>query len=406
MKQILKLASRNIWRNRRRTFITAASILFAVFFAVAISSIQHGTWDHMVNSVVHYHFGYIQIHKNGYWDDQIIDNVFDPSEVVSRESNYNGISQMVPRIESFALASYGTSTKGSLVLGIDPDREAHLTQPDTRVAEGQYLKKEDKGALIAGGLAAYLNIGVGDTLVLISQGYHGINSAGKFPVRGLVELASPDLNKQLVYIGLEQAKWFYGTEGQVTTIVADIEDPGELSGIVSSLRADLDTAQYEVMDYKEMMPDLIKAREVDTAGSQIILMILYFIIGFGIFGTILMMLKEREYEFGILKAIGMKTGKLSLMVWLETIFLGVIGCVAGILFSLPLVYYFYKNPIELTGKMAEAYEKFGVQALLPASMEPSIFLNQAVVIFLMITVLSVYPIFKLAKLKPVDAMRA
>ena len=63
MKQLIKLAGRNIWRNKRRTLITAASILFAVFFAVAIMSIQVGTWDHMVDSVVHYHFGYAQIHK-------------------------------------------------------------------------------------------------------------------------------------------------------------------------------------------------------------------------------------------------------------------------------------------------------------------------------------------------------
>lgn len=354
--------------------------------------------------MVHYHFGYVQIHKKGYWDDKTIDNVFDPSSLVSNP--IEGVAQMVPRIESFALASFGKSTKGALVMGIDPAREAKLTSPDSRIESGKYLKDDDDGALVAEGLAEYLDLKVGDTLVLISQGYHGINAAGKFPVRGLVHFGSPDLNKQLLYIGIEQAKWFYGTEGQVTTLVADLSSRDDIPQVVSSLRSSLDTASYEIMDYKEMMPDLIKAREVDTASSQIILLILYFIIGFGIFGTILMMLKEREYEFGILKAIGMRTGNLSLMLWLEIIFLGLIGCLAGILVSLPLVYYYNRNPIELSGQMAEAYERFGVQALLPASTDISIFLTQAVVIFLMITVLSIYPMFKLASLKPVEAMRA
>ena len=172
------------------------------------------------------------------------------------------------------------------------------------------------------------------------------------------------------------------------------------------MRRLLDQDQYEVMDYKEMMPDLVQAKEVDTAGAQIILAVLYLIIGFGIYGTILMMLKEREYEFGILKAVGMRTGKLNLMVWLETIFLGIIGCLAGIIFSFPIVYYFYRNPIELGGQMAEAYEKFGVQPLLPASIDPKIFLTQGLVIFFMITILSIYPMFKVARLKPVQAMRA
>ena len=118
-----------------------------------------------------------------------------------------------------------------------------------------------------------------------------------------------------------------------------------------------------------------------------------------------MMLKEREYEFGILKAIGMRSSKLNLMLWLETILLGIMGCIAGTVVAFPLVYYYYKNPIQLSGQMAEAYEKFGVEPLLPASIHPSIFITQALVVFFLITVLAIYPMIKLYKLKPVEAMR-
>ena len=406
MQQVLKLALRNIWRNKRRTVITASSILFAVFFAVAISSIQEGTWNHMIESVVSYHFGYIQIHKNGYWDDKTIDNAFDPSEVQQAYTDREGIEALVPRIESFALASYGPATKGALIVGVDPVVENGLTQVAGRVRTGEFLAADDKGAVIAEGLAEYLKIGLHDTLVLISQGYHGINAAGKFPVRGLVHFGSPELNKQIIYIGLQNAQWFYGCDDLVTALVVDLTDQDQLNPVMKDMRRMLDQDQYEVMDYKEMMPDLVQAKEVDTAGAQIILAVLYLIIGFGIYGTILMMLKEREYEFGILKAVGMRTGKLNLMVWLETIFLGIIGCLAGIIFSFPIVYYFYRNPIELGGQMAEAYEKFGVQPLLPASIDPKIFLTQGLVIFFMITILSIYPMFKVARLKPVQAMRA
>ena len=405
MNQLFKLATRNIWRNKRRTLITAASILFAVFFAIAISSIQQGTWNHMINSVVSYHYGYIQIHKQGYWDDKSIDNSFDPREIHAQIGS-DDIEALVPRIESFALASHDQYTKGALVIGIAPEIERNLTHTDQRVRHGTYLSTDDDGAMIAEGLADYLKIGVGDTLVLISQGYHGINAAGKFPVRGLVHFGTPELNKQLIYIGLKKAQWFYGCDDMVTALVVDVKKQDDVPSLTRSIRTLADPEQYEVMDYKEMMPDLIQAKEVDTAGAQIILMILYFIIGFGIFGTILMMLKEREYEFGILKAIGMRTGKLNWMLWLETILLGVIGCIAGVLVSFPIVFYFYRNPIELGGEMAKAYEKFGVEPLLPASLDPMIFVKQGLVIFLMITVLSIYPMIKLARLKPVEAMRA
>lgn len=405
MKQIFKLAARNIWRNKRRTVITAASILFAVFFSVAIMSIQVGTWDHMIDSVVHYHFGYAQIHKNGYWDDKSIDNAFDAVPVMQQLQGEKNVTQLVPRIESFALASSGSFTKGALVIGIDPDKENQLTKTNSRVAKGSYLDNGDEGALVAEGLAKYLKMEVGDTLILISQGYHGINAAGKFPVRGLVHFGSPELNKQMIYIDLEKAKWFYGTEGLVTTLVVDTEQREDVKEIVTDIRSTLGP-EYEALDYEEMMPDLMQAREVDTAGAQVILLVLYLIIGFGIFGTILMMLKEREYEFGILKAIGMHTSQLNIMLWLETIFLGLIGTMAGVLFSFPIVYYFYRNPIVMTGDMATAYEKFGVEPVLPASIAPHIFLSQALVVLLMITVLSIYPMFKIRNLKPVEAMRA
>jgi len=405
MKQIIKLAVRNIWRNKRRTLITGASILFAVFFSVAIMSIQSGTWDHMIDSIVHYHFGYAQVHKNGYWDDKSIDNAFDAVPVLNKLSGQKNITQLVPRIESFALASSGSFTKGAMVIGIDPEKEDKLTKTTSRVAEGEYIANGDEGALVAEGLAKYLKLTVGDTIILISQGYHGINAAGKFPVRRLLHFGSPDLNKQLIYIDLEKAKWFYGTEGLVTTMVVDTDDPGDIKKTVAAMRAKLGS-EYEAMDYQEMMPDLMQAREVDTAGAQVILMVLYLIIGFGIFGTILMMIKEREYEFGILKAIGMHTRQLNLMLWLEIIFLGLIGSLAGMIVSFPIVYHFYKNPIVMKGDMAAAYEKFGVEPVLPASIAPSIFISQALVIFFMITVLAIYPMFKIKNLKPVEAMRA
>ena len=404
--QIFKLASRNLWRNKRRTAITAASIMFAVFFSVIISSIQEGTWDHMVDSVVHYHFGYAQIHHRGYWDDKSIDNSFDPQPVMLALEGADHLRRLVPRLESFALASTGNRTIGTLVIGIDPEKENTLSSPGQRIVAGAYFAHDDRGVLVAEGLAEYLRLKVGDTLILISQGYRGVNAAGKFPVRGLVYFGSPELNKQLVYLSLEEAGRFYGAEGLVTALVVDPARPDRLALAMQTLDLALDRQIYDLMDYKEMMPDLIQARELDTAGAVVILFILYILVGFGIFGTILMMLKERQYEFGILKAIGMRSRWINLMVWVETVLMGLLGCLAGIALAFPITYYFYLNPIRLTGKMAEAYEVFGVEALLPAAVDPKIYFNQALVIFFMVSLLALYAFIQIASLRPVKAMRS
>jgi putative ABC transport system permease protein len=153
----------------------------------------------------------------------------------------------------------------------------------------------------------------------------------------------------------------------------------------------------------------VEAREIDTAGNYLIMVILYLIIAFGILGTILMMTKEREYEFGVLLSIGMNRWFLSFTVWLEIMFLGIIGAIAGVIVTTPLVYYFYVNPLnfeEMAEDMSSAYERFGFEPIFPAAFEPSVFLDQVIVVLLLTLVLGIYPLLKIRKMKPIDAMRA
>ena len=121
-----------------------------------------------------------------------------------------------------------------------------------------------------------------------------------------------------------------------------------------------------------------------------------------------MMTRERSYEFGVLVGIGMHRWQLSLVVWMEIVLLGLLGAIVGMLISFPLVYYFAMNPIDLSIMGEEAvqtYEKFGMEPILPAVIEPSIFVLQAVLVFFITTVLALYPWFKIRGLQPISAMR-
>lgn len=403
---IFKLAWRNIWRNRRRTFITVASILFAVLFATVMEGIQKGAWNHMINNVVNYYFGYAQVHRDGYWEDRSIDKAFPMADSLQKlDDQIEEIQNLLPRLESFALASTGNNTAGVMVVGIDPEAENSMTDLRQRLTKGNYLEMGDQAALVADGVARNLGLGVDDTLILISQGYHGVNAAGKYPIKGLVHFASPDLNKQMVYLPLPEAQWFYGATDLVTSVALQIGEQDETRPAVRAVQARLDTMTYEVLDWKEMLPELLQAKSLDSAGNVIVYFILYLVIAFGIFGTILMMTKEREYEFGILISIGMRRGPLAAVIWLETVILGLMGALAGILASIPVVYYFHRNPIEITGDYAGTLEKFGFEPVFPAAFEPEIFWIQALVVFILTSVLALYPIVKIRKLEPVEAMR-
>jgi ABC-type lipoprotein release transport system permease subunit len=227
----IKIAWRNLWRNKRRTLITVASVFFAVFFALIMRSLQLGTYDHMFRNVIESYTGYVQIQHEDFWDNRLIDNVFpytpELEKLVLSDKNANAT---VPRFESFALASTGNITKGVLVMGIDPEKESYLSDVKSKLVRYRlneetseklrnselpeaikknislfsgnsyssrsslmtdlgisekdstsvfpviernasfrngYIKTGEPGALVGDKLAAFLNISVDDTLVLI-----------------------------------------------------------------------------------------------------------------------------------------------------------------------------------------------------------------------------------------------
>jgi len=404
---LFKIAWRNIWRNRRRTTITVASITFAVLFSTFMEAIQKGAWDNLITNVVNFYYGYAQVHQKGYWEEQSLDKVFAlDTPLTDLDQQSANIAAIIPRIESFALASTGEQTTGVLLVGIAPDQERRMTGLDERLTTGQYLSANDTAVLIAAGVADRLQLGINDTIIMISQGYRGVNSAGKYPVKGIVEFGSPELNKQLVYLPLSEAQWFYGAEGMVTSVALAIHHPERLSQTMQELSTTLDTSQYEIMDWKALLPDLVEAKQLDSGGNIIVYFILYMIIAFGILGTILMMTKERSYEMGVLVAIGMKRWQLGSVIWLEVVLMGLLGALLGILFSWPLVAYFHIHPLEFAGDYSATMEQFGFEAIFPAAYRWVIFAQQALIVIIITVVLGLYPMWKIHRLQPIQAMRA
>ncbi|CAK9038193.1 ABC transporter permease YtrF, partial [Durusdinium trenchii] len=326
---------------------------------------QHGQYDRLIDNVVRFYTGYIQVHKQGYWEDKIIDNAFlYDDELRNNLARVNTVDVVVPRLESFALASFGQKTKGAMIMGIEPATEDALTGLRNKLVKGEYLTLDDHSVLVSEGLAQYLSISVADTLVLISQGFHGVNAAGKYPVKGIVKFPAPDLNNQLVYLPLPESQWFYGADQRLTSLALVVPDADLVDQTVNQIKADLNEEIYETMGWREMMPELVQQIELDYIGGLVMLFILYGVIAFGIFGTFLMMTNERTYEFGIMLAVGMKRYKLQLIMFMEILMLALLGTLLGSLLSMPVIFYFNINPIVFTGEYAEIFEKFGYEPVL------------------------------------------
>ncbi|MBE2230411.1 MAG: ABC transporter permease [Chitinophagaceae bacterium] len=402
---ILKLAWKNLWRNRSRTLITASAVFFAVLLSTSAESLKQGIFDNLVKNVVSFYTGYIQIHKQGYQEEQILDNAFRQSpgleKKIRTESN---ITAVTPRLESFSLAASGDLTRGCMVAGISPEGENRLTALKSKLTSGSYLEEEDSSVLLAEGLAEKLKLGIHDTIVLIGQGYHGATAAGKYRIKGLLKFGSPPLNDRMLYMSLPTAREFLAAEGMLTSYIIS---PGREEGLhetAGKIKQQLGTA-YEVLTWEDILPDVKQHIATDSANMKVVQGVLYLLICFGIFSTLLMMLAERKYEMGMLVAIGMQKSKLALLLTGELVLTVLTGCIAGITVSIPVILWLKHYPIRIGGETAKAYERFGFEAVFPASADPSIFIYQGLIVLLIGLLLSLYPAWKVFKLNPVPAMR-
>lgn len=406
MNSNIKLAWRNLWRSKGRTLITVASVFFGVLISTVMSSMQEGSYSSMVDNVVRFYSGYIQIHQEDYWENKTINNIFEPTDsLISILDHNNYITNYTPRLESFALTSSENMTKGALITGVNPEKENQVTQLKKWINEGNYLKSDDDGVLLGYELAKYLNLKVNDTLVLMGQGYHGISAIGKFPIRGLLKFANPQLNSQTVYMELRNAQELFSTGNQLTAMVIMIEDPYHLTPAMKTLKTELHSP-YSAMTWSEMSPEILQLIEGDRAGAVMMKGLLYILVGFGIFGTIMMMVMERRREMGVLVAIGMQKGKLAIILLYETILIGIIGVLVGFAGSIPIIAYLYNNPVELTGNVAETMIQMGMEPYMYFSWLPSVFYDQVLTVFAMIVVIAVYPVTKAFTLKVHEALRA
>jgi ABC-type lipoprotein release transport system permease subunit len=467
-----QLAWKNLWRNRRRTIITAASIFFAVFFALVMRSFQLGTYDSMYKNVIESYTGYIQVQHQDYTEEPILDNSFKAdAEVLGKAEADPNVTDVVTRLESYALAASGSRTQGVMVLGVDPDKENELSDLKQRLVKfrltessveslmaseipertrrlldlfrneswsgtgrmmldlgipaedsssilpimrkhasfpNEYLSEAlPEGVLIGSGLSDFLKVNVGDTIVLMGQGYHGTSAAGNFIVAGIIKLPTPDIDKRIVYMPLETARSLYAAEDLSTSAVVRIKDFSDKA--VSETAERLSTIvspPLAVRTWKDMNALLLNQMEADSRSGMIMIGILYLVIAFGVFGTVLMMMAERRREFGMLVSIGMQKRKLARIVTMEMLLMGLLGIFSGVIASLPLVIYGHFRPLRFTGEFARMYEDYGMEPVMPTLLPDTYYLWQTVVVLIIISIAIAFSVRKIFRIDVIGSLKA
>lgn len=402
---LIKLAWRNIWRNRRRTVITAAMVALAAFLSIVMQAVQMGVYDRNINNLVTFTTGYVQVNKAGHQEDKTLETSVEFNDAFKEKlKSFDGVVDVIPKINWITLAAGDSLAREGLIMASDPIKEDEQTHLSERIDTGRYIERGDPGVILAAGLARRLDVKLGDTIVLLGMGYHAQTANGLFPVVGITSVASPKLNKLMLYMSFETANELLSLEGRATNLVLDIKDHTKAEEVAANIQKQLGD-EYEVLTWKKLAPELSQLADGEKASGIIFMAILYLIISFGVFGTILMMLAERKYEFGVVTALGMKRMLLARVVVMENFVIAAIGAISGMLLALPVVLYLHYFPVSLAGEYKETYEKLGFEPLIQAGIYPDVFMTNAMAVFFITLILSLYPVYKISRIRPIDNLR-
>lgn len=406
MFKYIKIAWRNLWRNTRRTLITSASVFFGVFFAIFMTSVQKGSFENMIGNMARFYSGYIQIQHSDFKENPGVNNSFQmPNQLENSINTNKKITYSANRIQTFALASNETNSFPAIIFGVNPEDENSISQLSKHIEEGEYINSGSKDLMIGKVLANNLNLIVGDSLILLGQGYHGVTAVGIYKVAALLDFPLPDLSKQIIYMDLPNCQDFASINGLITSNVIMVENTEDVHTVMKSLLP-YSGDNIVIYSWQELMPEILNLIEGKEASGAMVKSLLFMIIGFGVWATIMMMMHERKRELGVMIAIGFQKSKLLFMMLTESFLIGIIGIISGLAVSYPIMWYMFKNPIYITGDMAETYKSMGFEPKISFSVNPEIFYNPAISIMIIFMLVSLYQIYYVAKLKVVDSLKA
>jgi len=403
-----RLAWRNIWRQKRRTWLTALAMIFSNILLVFMISLQFGSYDMMINNTLAMFSGQVQIQHEAYQDNQKIhQTVSQIRELAGTIRSQFPQASVAARANSFVLVSSEDRSFGTQLVGVEPAYEPDVSTIPGLLSDGRYLGDADAAEIVIGSvMARNLKVAVGDELTFLGSGRDGSFAAGVVTVVGIFDSGSQDLDRSLAELplGYFQDAFAMGDSGHVIAI--SVDDLGDVPAMMAPLKTATSVQEdLVVLDWEALNPGLKQAIQADMTSAWFMYGILIILVAFSVLNTQLMSVLERTREFGVIMAIGIKPRRLVLLVLLETFLMALLGFLIGVLLGGMVAAYFAEAGFSYPG-MDEMAEKFNMSATMYPSLKPFSLLLGPSVVFIFCLFAAVYPALKLYALRPVEAMRS
>lgn len=402
---LLKIAWRNIWRNKRRSLIVLSSVVVGVIAAILVDGLSNGMLRQMLFNRINSNVSHIQIHKKGFHDNKTVQNYIpDYQKAVQAVKNNPSVKYYSERVITFGLLSSASNSSGVYINGVKPGQEQNVTDINESIVDGSYLRGEGREIVIGKSLAEKLGVGIGDKVVAMSNTPDGSVGSDVFRVKGIYETFSSEFDRINIYIPIGKAQQMLDIGDNVHEIAIITTDYEHAEQVKNKIAARLDGNEYEVLSYSDLLPMLILQMDFYKETMIIFNLIIGLALIFGIINVMLMSVLERIREFGVLMSVGMKNSKLFTMIITESFIIGLIGTVLGIGLGLLI-----QLPLSSTGlnlsMFAESLKSFGVGAIIYPETTVENLTSLIIMIPLIAVIAAIYPAIKAIKLEPVYAIR-
>lgn len=381
------------------------AIILGIWALTFLLGFTEGMVKSYVNNAVENEISHIQIHDSLFLEDKeskyFMQGIGGKLEKIRVEETVAATTSRM--LVNGMLSSSKGGARGVLIRGVNPEREASVTNLDQKIIEGSYFAEGKKNQLLVSERQAEkLKLKLRSKIVLTFQDKDSEITAAAFRVAGIYKSGNGLFDEMNVFMREKDLNKYFGGIDLAHEIAIALKDAATLEESQLALKAAF--PKLKVENYREISPDVQLYESQINTSAAIFVVIIMLALAFGIINTMLMAVLERYRELGVLMAIGMNKLRVFSMIVLETILLALVAVVPGLLIGFLTVSYFGKKGIDLSA-FSRGMQQFGMADKVYTSLNINYYILFAVAVGITAIIGSLYPAYKAIRLKPMDAIR-
>ncbi len=404
MIQTLKMAFRDLGRNRRRSFFSALAVGVGLALLILMSSVIEGEMGGAIENAIKLQSGHIQIRAATYdenksslkWEGLVAN----PDEIANKIGALSQVKAATPRLYASGFLSSGNQSAGAKITGIDPLSAANDPYREG-IISGNYLNPDDRDAVLIGKpMAEKLKLKVGDNVSLSLNTADGNVQEQTFIVKGIYTTNTYGFDNATVFLPLTKTQAMTLTENHASAIFILLNDTAMTDTVVSALSV---PANLEIKSWKDLNSLFVEWEAMAQSYISIFYIIILAITASVIINTLIMSVYERTREIGILSAIGMRGGGILTLFLAESSMLAIGGVILGLIFGVLATLYFNVNGFYV-GNMG--LSGIVITDTIYAKLTMDNVINLTIMTFVVTILSGLYPAVMASRMQPVEALRA